>query len=62
MVADALTREGVVVIDPLPWFCTASICPPVVGNTLVYKDGSHMTTAYAEALAPVLGDHLPPLD
>jgi hypothetical protein len=59
MVAEAASRAGVVVIDPLPWFCTATICPAVVGNTLVYKDGSHMTTAYAEALAPVLGTRLP---
>jgi len=62
MVADALTRAGVTVIDPVPWFCTASVCPVVVGDTLVYKDGSHMTTAYAEALAPVLGARLPALD
>jgi len=34
------------------------MCPAVVGNTLVYKDGSHMTTAYSEALAPVLGESL----
>jgi peptidoglycan/LPS O-acetylase OafA/YrhL len=59
MVADALNREDVLVIDPLPWFCTETVCPVVVGNTLVYKDGSHMTTAYAEALAPVLGARLP---
>jgi peptidoglycan/LPS O-acetylase OafA/YrhL len=59
MVAAAVAREGVLVVDPLPWFCTTETCPVVVGNTLVYKDGSHMTTAYAEALVPVLRERLP---
>jgi len=52
-------RSGpVTVINPVAWFCTDS-CPAVVANTLVYRDSNHMTTSYAQALAPVLATALP---
>ncbi|GHJ37012.1 acyltransferase [Streptomyces sp. TS71-3] len=51
----AARRTGVSVIDPVPWLCApGGNCPAVVGNTLVYRDDSHMSEAYSEALAPVL--------
>ena len=53
LVAAAARAAGVTVVDPTSWFCTAT-CPPVIGNTLVYKDNSHLTTAYARLLAPLL--------
>jgi hypothetical protein len=59
MIADAVSAVGATVIDPTSWLCTSTICPPVVGNLLVYRDGSHMTTAYSAALAPVLAEKLP---
>jgi hypothetical protein len=46
------------VIDPTPWFCAEGRCPIVVGNTLVYKDNSHLTDAYVRAIAPLLGRKL----
>ncbi|WP_189112867.1 acyltransferase family protein [Pilimelia terevasa] len=55
LIANALRHAGVQVIDPLPWVCTATSCPPVVANTLVYRDNNHLTTAYSALLAPVLG-------
>jgi peptidoglycan/LPS O-acetylase OafA/YrhL len=54
MVAAAAAREGVLVVDPTGWFCTAHTCPAIVGNLLVYRDGSHVARAYAAALAPLL--------
>jgi len=33
----------------------ADRCPIIVGNTLVYFDGIHVTIEYARALAPVMG-------
>lgn len=36
-------------------FCTADRCPMVVGNTLVFRDDNHVTTEYAQLLAPVIG-------
>ncbi len=59
LVADAARTAGIRVVDPTPMFCAAK-CPIVVGNTLVYKDNSHMTLAYAHAIAPVLDRELFP--
>jgi hypothetical protein len=53
LVADAARAAGIRVVDPTPWFCTQR-CPVVVGNVLVYKDNSHMTLAYAEAIQPLV--------
>jgi peptidoglycan/LPS O-acetylase OafA/YrhL len=58
MVGTALSQLGVQVVEPVSWFCTATLCPPIVGNILVYKDDSHLSTAYSQALAPVLGEQL----
>ncbi|MFC5203584.1 acyltransferase family protein [Streptomyces sp. NPDC048448] len=54
-ITDAAAATGVSVIDPLPWLCGTGGCPVVVGDTFVYRDDSHLTESYAEALAPVLG-------
>ncbi|MCU7729291.1 acyltransferase [Actinoplanes sp. KI2] len=57
-IRDAATRAGVTVIDPTPWLCS-SRCPLVVGDLLVYRDTNHLTTAYAQSLAPLLSRALP---
>lgn len=49
----ALSAVGVSVVDPTPWFCVEEACPAVVGNTLVYRDGSHMSASYSSVLAPM---------
>jgi hypothetical protein len=36
------------------FFCTSDRCPVIVGNTLVYRDDNHVTTEYAQVLAPLL--------
>ncbi|MFF5229323.1 acyltransferase family protein [Dactylosporangium sp. NPDC000521] len=59
LVAEVAAANGATVIDPTAWFCTAATCPVIVGNVLVYRDDSHMTTPYAALLAPVLGAALP---
>jgi len=43
----------------MPWFCTATFCPVVVGNVLVYKDFSHISTNYARTLVPLIDRKLP---
>ncbi|MGC5017370.1 acyltransferase family protein [Micromonospora sp. DT47] len=58
-VATMAQSLGVTVIDPMPWFCTRTTCPIVVGNVLVYKDFSHISTFYARALVPLLDAKLP---
>ncbi len=36
-------------------FCTATRCPPIIGDTMVYYDGGHITREYSEVLAPAIG-------
>ena len=45
---------GVNVLWVRDWFCTATACPTVVGNLLVYRDDNHMTVSYASYIAPLL--------
>ena len=48
---------GATVVDPVPWFCEEG-CPPIIGNTLAYHDGDHISATYAQQLAPLLADRL----
>ncbi|WP_238431662.1 acyltransferase family protein [Streptomyces cavernae] len=56
----AASTTTTTVIDPTPWVCAprTGICPVVVADTAVYRDDSHLSEAYAEALAPVLASSL----
>jgi peptidoglycan/LPS O-acetylase OafA/YrhL len=58
MVTTAMSRYGVTVVDPSPWFCAKGTCPSIVGNVLVYKDSSHITTVYSALLAPLLDSQI----
>ncbi len=55
----AALAVGATFIDPAPWLCPTDPCPVVIGRLLVYRDGHHMTTPFARALAPYLGPLLP---
>jgi len=55
------TETGSTFIDPTSWLCPTVPCPAVIGNVLVYRDGHHMTTPFARALAPYLEPLLPTL-
>ncbi|MEW2076361.1 acyltransferase family protein [Streptomyces sp. NPDC012403] len=56
----AAAATGTSIIDPEPWVCAprTGTCPVVVGDTAVYRDDSHLSEAYAEALTPVLAPAL----
>jgi peptidoglycan/LPS O-acetylase OafA/YrhL len=54
----AAQSAGATVIDPTPWFCTASVCPVVVQNVIVFADDTHMSETYGLLLAPELGNKL----
>jgi len=58
LVEDTARAGGATIIDPVPWFCTATRCPSVIGNILVYRDQHHVTTAYSRLLSPLLGEAL----
>ncbi|GAA2522384.1 acyltransferase family protein [Pilimelia columellifera] len=57
-VAGALAAAGASVIEPTPWLCTKATCPALVGNTLVYRDNTHLTTHYSTLLTPMLAARL----
>jgi peptidoglycan/LPS O-acetylase OafA/YrhL len=57
-IATAAGRAGVAVIDPTPWFCTSAVCPPIIGNAMVYRDASHVTATYMKLLTPLLAEEL----
>jgi peptidoglycan/LPS O-acetylase OafA/YrhL len=50
----AAQQAGAALIDPTDWFCTATSCPPVINNMIVYADNSHLTSTYATWLTPLL--------
>jgi peptidoglycan/LPS O-acetylase OafA/YrhL len=50
---------GATVVDPTPWSCPGTVCPVVVGNLLVYRDDSHLSSAYINWLGPLLEAKLP---
>ena len=50
-VTAGLQRIGVPVVDPTAWLCGTSGCPVVLGDTLIYRDATHLTQYYSRALA-----------
>ena len=52
---DAAKGAGATLLDPTDWFCTATTCPAIIGNILVYEDNSHTTATYITWLAPEFG-------
>jgi hypothetical protein len=59
LVSSTLDEAGVHVVDPVGWLCSATACPVIVANTLVYRDDSHISNTYSTALAPILGSLFP---
>jgi hypothetical protein len=54
-------RDGVTAIDPVPWFCTTTVCPVIVKNILLYRDNAHMVPAWSRFIAPVLAASIVPV-
>src|SRR5690606_16700990 len=46
----AAQMSSVDLIDLNPWVCPSDQCPPVIGEVLVYRQGSHITDTYARSL------------
>jgi hypothetical protein len=51
--------EGASLIDATPMICPGKMCPAVIGDVLVYRNGSHLTATYVRTLTPWLAEHLP---
>lgn len=41
-------------LDLTNYFCKDEICPAVIGNLLVYRDGDHLTASYSKSLSPYI--------
>lgn len=52
--AASAAQAGAAFTATAPWLCTDTVCPVVVGNLLMYRDASHLTTAASRWLAPTL--------
>lgn len=46
------------VIDLTDQFCDSTRCYPVVGDLIVYRDYSHLSAEYSEALAPYIAEQV----
>ncbi|GAA4593806.1 SGNH hydrolase domain-containing protein [Planotetraspora phitsanulokensis] len=51
-------RPRVAFVDLSDAICPAERCAPVIGNVLVYRQGSHITATYVESLTPRLATAL----
>ncbi|MET3450852.1 acyltransferase family protein [Curtobacterium sp. 1544] len=45
-------------IDLTDYYCTATVCPAVIGGVLVHRDPTHLTNTFAKTLSPYLGDEI----
>jgi hypothetical protein len=55
----ASRAAGAHFIDPTPVLCLERVCPAVIGDALVYRNGAHLTPTYVRTLTPWLADQLP---
>lgn len=49
---------GVSVMDLTDALCPADMCPSVIGDTLIYRDGNHLTATYSESMHGQIADRL----
>jgi hypothetical protein len=52
----ARDSPGIGVLDLTDQVCTATSCPGVIGNVLVYKDRDHLTRTYVTTIQPVFNE------
>lgn len=51
-------QPGVSFVDMFDLICPSGPCAPVIGNVLIYRQGSHLTATYVESLTPHLAEAL----
>lgn len=52
---DLATAGAFTYLDYSDYLCNATVCPSILGDTLVYRDGHHLTVNMSAALAPIVG-------
>jgi peptidoglycan/LPS O-acetylase OafA/YrhL len=56
-----VTAHGATFVDLMPWVCTDSRCPVVMGDVLVYRDPNHLTATFTRTRADAMAEALRPL-
>ena len=59
--AAAKGMAGVEFVDLNDAICPTLQCSPVIGNVLVYRQGSHLTATYVKTLRPIIEQRLRPI-
>ncbi|GCA96592.1 hypothetical protein NCCNTM_02270 [Mycolicibacterium sp. NCC-Tsukiji] len=52
---DLAARSTFDYLDYSGYLCNDTVCPSIIGDTLVYRDGHHLTVNMSAALAPIIG-------
>lgn len=58
---DATSKTGADYLNLTDYLCNRRDCPPIIGDTLVYRDGHHLTARFSAEMAPPLWKKLKPL-
>ncbi|MGA1438164.1 MAG: SGNH hydrolase domain-containing protein, partial [Ilumatobacteraceae bacterium] len=48
------TTRSMEFIDTTDWFCTETTCPMMIGDILLYRDATHLSTTASEFMRPML--------
>jgi peptidoglycan/LPS O-acetylase OafA/YrhL len=59
--ADVANDVGARYIDTSNWLCTDAACPMMIGDILLYRDATHITTVASEWFRPLLEASLAPV-
>ena len=60
IVRSIATQREVSFFEPRRLLCGAELCPPIVGDLLVYRDENHLTDTFVAWLAPVFDEFVAP--
>ncbi len=47
-------QDGARFVDTSDWMCTATDCPLIIGDILMFRDINHLTTVAANWFTPML--------
>jgi hypothetical protein len=53
--------SGATLVDMTDWFCNTSMCPTIIGSTLVYTDERHLSATFSTQLGDAVYGKLGPL-
>jgi hypothetical protein len=59
--AEVASDLGARYIDTSDWLCTDAACPMIIGDILLYRDATHITTVASEWFRPLLEASLAPV-